>query len=179
MWTVQNVSADIVSITDTPILLTWNPGALQSVPMAYFQQSRQLSQAIASQQLCVIAYGSFAPIASWAPLTYVVAGTLTNTGLQPVTLTQSLNTAPLTLGPFTQGTVLLNVTAFGASGDSVALGFQAWDGVVFYPVQSVIAATTTMGPLSAAWNPPALAGRFVWTVSGSATVSLLYHVLAE
>ncbi|NMP20762.1 hypothetical protein [Sulfobacillus harzensis] len=178
-WTVQNVSQDSVTVTDTPIPVSWTPGQVQTVPLTYFLHSAQLSQAVQNQQLCVVNYGAFAPLPPFAPLTYTVLGTPGATGLTPVTLTQNGASPPVTLGPYTVGTVLLNVTALGASGDSLALGFEAWDGTVYYPAQSVIAAVSSVGPVSAAFNPPALAGRFVWTVSGSVSVTALYQLLPD
>lgn len=175
-WTVVNVSGNTVSITDTPIPLTWEPGQRQLVPVAYVTASAQLSQAVANQQLCIPQYGAFAPLPRWAPLTYVVAGSLGAAGLQPGTVQQSGASAPLTLGPFRQGVVLANVTALSAGG-SASLGFEAWDGTTYYPAETVIADITGTGPWQVAWAPGAPAGRFVWTVSGSLSWTLCYHVM--
>jgi hypothetical protein len=176
-WTVVNVSGDTVSITDTPIPVTWEPGAIQTVPAAYFLASAQLSQAVANQQLCIVGWGAYAPLPRWAPLTYVLLGTGSVGSLTPVTLTQSGVTGPLTLAPYTQGTLLLNLTAVGASGASLAVSCEAWDGQTYYPAQAVIAATSAPGPILQAWVPPAPAARFVWTVTGSVTATALYQLM--
>lgn len=174
-WTVQNVSPDTITVTDTPIPVSWVPGQVQIVPAAYFLRSAQLSQAIQGMQLCITAYGAFTPLPTFAPLTYVAQGTWGATGLTDVTVTQSGVGPPLTLGPYQQGTVLIDVLAL-SSGGSVALAFQAWDSITYYPPQTVGSTLTATGAVAVAWNPPALAGRFRWTVSGSVTWTVLYQV---
>lgn len=175
-WTVQNVSQDTITVTDTPIPVSWVPGQIQTLPLAYFLHSAQLSQAVQNMQLCVVSYGAFAPLPAFAPLTFPVLGALSATGLTPVTLTQNGQSAPLTLGPFSQGSVLMNVSAL-TSAASLTLAFQAWDGTVYYPAQAVGSAISTTGPVAVAWDPPTLAGRFQWTVTGSVTLTLLYQVM--
>ena len=175
MWTVQNVSQDTVTVTDTPIPVTWMPGQQQTVPMADFLHSAQLGQAVQNQQLCVVSYGTFQPLPRFAPLTYVVVGTVTATGLQPATLTTNGQGAPLTLAPFASGEVLLNVTTL-TSGSSLAVNFEGWDGAVYYPTEPVLAAVTAPGAVQAGWPPSGVAGRFTWTVVGSVTASLLYQL---
>jgi hypothetical protein len=173
-WTVQNVSADTLTVTDTPIPISWAPGQIQHVPLAYFLQSAQLSQALVNLQLCVTAYGAFTPLPPFAPVTFAVLGTLGATGLTPVILTQNGRSAPLTLGPYAAGRVLVNIQAL-TSGSSLALGFQDWDGATYYPVQAVGSTLSAVGPVAVTWNPPSLAGRFTWTVVGSVTVTGIYQ----
>jgi hypothetical protein len=174
-WTVMNVSPDTVTITDTPIPISWVPGQIRVVPVAYLAGSAQLSQAMVAMQLCITAYGAWMPLPPFAPVTYAVQGNWQETGLVPVTVTQDGNSPPLTLGPFTQGSLLMNVADL-TSGSSVALSFAAWDGAVYYPAQAVGSTLTSAGPVAVAWDPPTLAGRFQWTVSGSVTWTVLYQV---
>ena len=177
MWMLQNVSPDTVSVTDTPIPLTWIAQAIVAVPVRYVVQSDQLQAAIFAQQLVVIQYGSVAPVNPWAPVSYVVLGTQTAAGLQPATLLQSSQTGPLTVGLWPTGRLLINVTSL-ATDASLAVGWQSWDGAIYYPVEAVQAAITTVGPQPVVpWNPPAFAGRWVWTVTGSSvTASVVYQV---
>lgn len=176
MWTIQNVSPDTVSTTDTPIPLTWAPGQRLSVPIRYATGSAQIQAAIFAQQLAVLNYGSVAPSEGWAPVTYVLLGTQTLDGLTPATLTQSGETGPLTLGLWTRGTLLVNLTAL-TSGASLAVNFQAWDGAVWYPALPVIAAASSVGPLAVtAWDPPAPLGRFVWMITGQVSATAVYQL---
>lgn len=172
-WTVQNVSADSVAITDTPIPISWAPGQVQSVPMADFLYSAQLSQAIQNLQLVVTQYGTFQPLPRFAPLTLTLLGTNGATGLVPVTLTQNGQSPPITCGPFTTAQLLINVSAVGTSGGSLAFGLQTWDGAAYYPVQALGSTLSAVGLQTVSFTPPLLAARVTWTVSGSVTVTTL------
>lgn len=177
MWLIQNVSADSVTVTDTPIPLAWLPQQSLAVPLSYVLGSTALPAAILAQQLVVLQYGSATAGGPWAPVSYVLLGTQAETGLQPATLLQSSQTGPLTLGLWTTGRVLVNVTAL-ATDASLAIGWQAWDGVAYYPAQTVLGAVTTPGPQPIVpWNPPAFAGRFVWTVTGASVSATVCYQL--
>ncbi len=168
-WTVQNVSNASVSVLDVPDPTTIAPGDTASFQVRDFLNSTTLASNVALGALCVVNYGDFAPMATWAPITY-------QANQSPSTsLTSSGYSLPFTLAPFSSGLVMLNVTALGTS-SSVAIGFQAYDGTSYYPAQSVISAQSSAGAISQSFAPQGLAGRLTWTISGSATFSLLWQV---
>ena len=86
---------------------------------------------------------------------------------------QSGESNPLTMGVFSEGKILLNVTALTGT---LAIGWQDFDGTNYYPVITEIAAVSSVGAYTAVFSDPRLAGRFVWTLTGTATFSLIVQM---
>ncbi len=163
MWNIQNVSSGSIAVNDIPIPQTILP--YQSV--AFFSSdvlhSRVLSENIASGALVITNFGSFAPGTLWLPLTYVVHPMASET--------QSGQSLPFTMGVFSQGTLLLNVSAITGS---LNIGYEEYDGTAYYPLGTDILNVTATGPQNpVAFSSYGICGRFVWTLTGTATFSLI------
>lgn len=167
-WTIYNASTASINVTDIAQPQQILPATALEFEFADVMQSRVLAQNIALGALVVTACGDYGPMTGpVAPVTYSVHA------LQQES--QDGNSGPFTMAPFSDGLLLLNVTALG-SGSSVAIGFEPWDGATYYPAVSAVAAQTVVGPVTQTFKPAGIAGRFTWTVVGTATFGLLYQV---
>ncbi len=169
-WTVANTTASPVEVQDVGDPQTIAAYGTAAFLFQDFLTSRTLQEQIGAGALCVVEMGDFAPFARIAPVTYP---------LHPSAIEdQDGESPPVTLAPFQAGSLYLNVTAVGAS-SSVAISFEPWDGVAYYPAVSVIVTVSTVGAVGPTEFFPAgapIAGRFTWTITGSVTFALSYQV---
>jgi len=169
-WTVYNSGPLALNVTDIAIPQEIGPSESGTFELADFMQSTILAEAVASGGVCVVDYGDFSPSNGWSPIVY---------HLHPLaTETASGQSDPVTLAPFSEYILYLNVTALGSS-SSVAIGYQplVWsrttNSIIYLPPIQEIAAVSAVGAIRQVLNePPDIAGRFTWTVTGSATFEL-------
>ena len=169
-WTVANATASPIEVQDVGDPQTIAAYGTSDFLFQDFLTSRTLQEQIGAGALCVVGMADFAPLAPMAPVTYPLHPSATET--------QDGESLPVTLAPFSAGSLFLNVTEIGAS-SSVAISFEPWDGTAYYPAQSVIAAVSAVGPVAPTDFFPTgapIAGRFTWTITGSVTFSLGYQV---
>lgn len=161
MWTIDNQTSASISVKDIPIpqdLLPYSSGQFE---VADVLTSKTLAENIASGALVVTNFGTFAPGGPWLPVTYPI---------HP--LAQEIasgNSVPITVGVFSQGKILLNVTALTGT---IAIGWEEYDGTTYYPVGTQIAAVSATSTYIASLSDYGIAGRMTWTLTGTATFSL-------
>ncbi len=169
-WVVYNPGPNSLNVTDIAIPQLIEPFSTADFEAADFLDSRILAAAVGSGQLCIVSFGDFLPFEGWAPVTYPA---------HPLTAeVSSGESSPLTIAPFSVGTLYLNVTAV-ASG-SLALAWQPliYDlvgGIAYFgttPLLSTLTTTQQIAQAFAGLGGMGTAGRFVWTITGSVTFSL-------
>ncbi|WP_304459069.1 hypothetical protein [Alicyclobacillus sendaiensis] len=167
MWTIVNNSGTSISVNDIPVPQEILPYQTAMFEAADVLTSRTLAENLANGSLCVINFGTFTQGGPFLPVTYPV---------HPMA-TETANGAsnPFTVGVFSQGLLLLNVTAM-ASGSSLSIAWEAFDGSVYYPAETEIANVTSTGAQAIPFSQYGVAGRFTWTVTGSVTFSLLLQM---
>lgn len=167
MWIIYNQSNAALSVNDIPEPQEVLSNTSASFSVSDVTTSHILAENIANGALVVTSFGTFGTAGPWLPVTYPVH--LSGAELQDG------YSNPVTVGVFTQGQLLLNVTAISVGG-SLEIGWQEWDGAAYYPASILISSVTATGPISVPFSTYGIAGRATWTVSGSATFSLLLQM---
>ncbi len=161
MWTIGNQTSASISVKDIPIpqdLLPYSSGQFEVTDVL---TSKTLAENIASGALVVTNFGTFAPGGPWLPVTYPL-----HPLAQEIISGQSV---PVTVGVFSQGKILLNVTALTGT---LSIAWQEYDGTTYYPIGTEIAAISAVGVYAAPFSDYGIAGRMAWTLTGTATFSL-------
>lgn len=160
-WTVYNTTANSINVTDIAIPQEIGPFSSAQFEVADFLSSRILAETIATGGLCVTSYGDFMPSNGWMPVTFPVhpLGQEIQNGQSP----------PYSIAPFSGGMLYLNITAINGS---LSISWQPFDGEAYYPAVSLVDAVTGVTQTVQPFTQQGIAGRFIWTVSGSVTFSL-------
>lgn len=167
MWTIYNSSGASISVNDIPVPQEILPYQTAMFEAADVLTSRTLAENLANGSFCVVNFGSFAPGGPFLPVTYPIHPLATETA--------NGASKPVTVGVFHQGLLMLNVTSM-TSGSSLSIGWEAFDGTTYYPVETEIANVTSVGAQAMPFSQYGVAGRFTWTVTGSVTFSLLLQM---
>lgn len=161
MWTISNQTSASISVKDIPIpqdLLPYSSGNFEASDVLI---SNTLAENIASGALVITNFGTFAPGGPWLPVTY---------NIHP--LAQELasgNSSPVTTGVFTQGRILLDVTELSGT---ISIGWEDYDGTSYYPTVTEITAISSTGQYTTPFSNYGIAGRMIWTLTGTATFGL-------
>src|SRR5579875_3311371 len=155
MWSILNNSGASISVNDVPVPQEILPYQTATFEAADVLTSRTLAENIANGSLCVVDFGSFAQGGSFLPVTYPIHPLATET--------TNGTSNPVTMGVFSQGLLMLNVTALTA-GSSLSIGWEAFDGATYYPVETEIANVTSVGAQAMPFSQYGIAGRFTWMI---------------